>query len=102
MPTTFTGASLSVARRRQLALFAWRAADQYSYNPLTQIREQRPSYGNRDCGPSASVVLGQRLGGQLIGQQAGADNGTCNCSTAVTLQGYVKQSPAMCGGSGNA
>jgi len=102
MPTTFTGASLSVERRRQLALFAWRAADQYSYNPQTQIREQRPSNGNRDCGPSASVVLGQRLGGQLIGQQAGAGNGTCACSSAVTLQGYVKQSPAMCGGSGNA
>ena len=58
--------------------------------------------GNKECGPSASVVLAQRLGGQLIGQQAGSGNGTCNCTTSVTLQGYVKQSPAMCGGSGNA
>ena len=78
MPTTFTGASLSVERRRQLALFAWRSADQYSYNPLTRISEQRPSMGNQNCGPSGSVVLGQRLGGQLIGQQAGTGNGTCS------------------------
>lgn len=102
MPTTFTGASLSVERRRQLALFAWRQGDQYSYNPQTRIAEQRPSMGSQNCGPSGSVVLGQRLGGQLIGQQAGAGNGTCACTTAVTLQGYVKQSPAMCGGAGNA
>jgi len=31
-----------------------------------------------------------------VGQQAGAGNGTCDCTTAVTLQGYVKQSPARC------
>jgi len=96
MPTTFTGASLSVERRRQLALFAWRNADQYSYNPLTRISEQRPSQGNQGCGPSAHVVLAQLIGGQLIGQQAGAARGTCACTTAVTLQGYVKQSPAQC------
>jgi len=97
MPTTFTGASLTIERRRQLALFAWRTADQYSYNPLTKETEQRPSYGNQNCGPSATVPLNAKIGAQLVGQQAGAGNGTCACTTSVLLQGYVKQSPAGCG-----
>jgi hypothetical protein len=96
MPTTFTGASLSTDRRRQLALFAWRSGDQYSYNPQTRKLEQRPSSGNQNCGPSANVSLDAKIGGFLVGQQAGAGNGTCDCTTAVTLQGYVKQSPARC------
>jgi hypothetical protein len=97
MPTTFTGASLSTDRRRQLALFAWRSADQYSYNPQTRVMEQRPSSGNQNTGFSATVPLNAKIGAQLVGQQAGAGNGTCACTTAVTLQGYVKQSPANCG-----
>jgi hypothetical protein len=97
MPTTFTGASLSTERRRQLALFAWRSADQYSYNPQTRVLEQRPSYGNQNCGSSATVPLNAKVGAQLVGQQAGAGNGTCACTTNVLLQGYVKQSPASCG-----
>jgi hypothetical protein len=102
MSSTFTGASLSTARRRQLALFTWRNSDQYSYNPQTRVMEQRPSYGNQNCGSSAEVPLNARIGAQLVGQQAGAGAGTCACTTAVTLQGYVKQSPAQCSGLGNA
>ena len=102
MPTTFTGASLSTDRRRQLALFAWRTGNQTSENPLTLKSEQRPSFGNKDCGSSASVYLAQKVGGQLVGQQAGAGNGTCGCTGEVTLQGYVRQSPAQCSGLGNA
>ena len=64
--------------------------------------EQRPSYGNQNCGSSAEVPLNARIGAQLVGQQAGAGAGTCACTTAVTLQGYVKQSPAQCSGLGNA
>lgn len=97
MPTTFTGASLSTERRRQLALFTWRNSDQYSYNPRTKVMEQRPSYGNQNCGFSSTVPLNAKIGAQLVGQQAGAGNGTCACTSSVTLQGYVKQSPALCG-----
>jgi hypothetical protein len=100
MPTTIRDASLSTARRRQLALFTWRNTDQYSYNPQTQKAEQAPSHGWKGTGPSRDVSLDAQLGAMLIGQTANAAqvNGQCGCSTTVTLQGYDKKSPAQNGG----
>ena len=92
MSVANTSASLSTARRRQLALYSWRAANQYSYNPLTQKAEQAPSHGNQGTGPSRGVSLAAHIGAQLVGQTSGS----CACSGRTTLQGYVKQSPALC------
>jgi hypothetical protein len=93
MPTTVRDASLTTARRRQLTLFSWRNADQYSYNPQTQKTEQAPSGGNKGTGPSAEVSLDAFIGAQLIGQKVQPVNGVCGCSSEVTLQGYVRQEP---------
>jgi hypothetical protein len=94
MSVTNTSASLSTARRRQLVLYSWRAADQYSYNPLTKKAEQAPSHGNQGTGPSRGVSLAAYVGAQLVGQtQTGSD---CSCGPNTTLQGYVKQAPALC------
>jgi len=98
MPTTNRDASLSTARRRQLALYTWRNTEQYSYNPQTQKSEQAPSHGWKGTGPSRDVSLEAQLGAMLIGQTTNAAqaNGQCGCSTTVTLQGFDKKSPA-CG-----
>ena len=97
MSTTVRDASLTTARRRQLALFAWRTADQYSYNPQTQIREQAPSQGNRGTGPTGDVPLNASIGAKLVGQawpnQPSGNTCPCAVPNAVTLQGYVKQEP---------
>ena len=92
MSVTNTSASLSTARRRQLVLYSWRAADQYSYNPLTQKAEQAPSHGNQGTGPSRGVSLAAHVGAQLVGQTSTG----CGCDGSTTLQGYVKQAPALC------
>jgi hypothetical protein len=93
MPATVTDASLTTARRRQLTLFSWRQGDQYPQNPQTQKGEQAPSMGWRSTGPSDAVHVAAFVGAQLVGQKVQPTNGECGCSTAVTLQGYVKQSP---------
>jgi hypothetical protein len=95
MPTTVRDASLTTARRRQLALFGWRTADQYSSNPQTWKREQPPSNGARGVGPSGIIPLNAFLGANLVGQVNQPSGTTCQCSTpnAITLQGYVKQEP---------
>jgi len=97
MSTTVRDASLTTARRRQLALWSWRNADQYSYNPQTQKREQAPSNGARATGPSAEVPLDASIGARLVGQAwpNQPSGNTCPCATpnAVILQGYVKQEP---------
>jgi hypothetical protein len=92
MPTAIRDASLTTARRRQLATFTWRKSDQYPENPQTVISEQRPSYGNKGLGPTGQVPVDAKLGGALIGQQVGAD-GTCTCNTNFSLAGYDKKSP---------
>lgn len=96
MPTTVTDASLTTARRRQLALYSWRAADQYSYNPQTLKREQGPAQGSKGTGPTRDASLGAALGAALVGQATQPTSESCNCSTPnlVTLQGFVKQTPA--------
>ena len=92
MSVTNTSASLSTARRRQLVLYSWRAADQYSYNPQTKKTEQSPSHGNQGTGPSRGVSLAAHLGAQLVGQTGAG----CGCDGNTTVQGYVKQAPALC------
>ena len=93
MPTN-RDASLTTARRRQLALYSWRLSDNYSGNPVTNKSEQRPSYGNRQSGATSDVPVQSYIGAQLVGQAPGAttDASTgCGCaSTNVTLAGYSK------------
>jgi len=102
MPTTILDASLSTYRRRNLALFTWRTADNYPAGPLQSIRpEQANGNGFRQSGPSALIPLDARLGAQLTGQLQAQPNTECQCNGLVTLQGYVKNSPASCGGPGN-
>ena len=112
MPTTDFSASLTTARRRQLTLYSWRLNDQYSQNPVTKISEQAPSHGNRGTGPSSQVPLDARLGAILAGQpnnnvfpNVAASCPATACATApVTLQGFVRNSPANArslGGSDN-
>lgn len=86
MSTTIRDASLTTARRRQLALYAFRQVESIGVGP-----EQAPSMGNRGTGPSAEVPTGVRLGAQLIGQTS---QGVCGCSPLTTVQGYDKKSPA--------
>jgi len=80
--TPIRDASLTTARRRQLALYTWRSNNQ------TLRAEQRASNGNKGYGFTADVAVAALIGAQLIGQ-----SGSCACSTAVTLQGYDKKSP---------
>ena len=104
MPTTNFDASLTTARRRQLANYGWRLNDQYSYNPITLNPEQAPSHGNRATGPSSEVPLSARLGAMLAGQPNVNVNPSANvvspctqsgnCPATVTLQGFVRNSPA--------
>jgi hypothetical protein len=102
MPTTDFSASLTTARRKQLALFSWRQNDQYSYNPQTKNAEQAPSHGSRGTGPSGQTYTDIIQGGFLIGQTNSnanpgatpACNTTSGCSASVTLQGFVRNSPA--------
>ena len=91
MPTTIRDSSLTTARRRQLALYAWRQANQFPQNPQSVRPEQGGSKGGPDSGPTATVPVNAYLGAQLIGQTTG---GACACSPAVSLQGYDKKSPA--------
>jgi len=90
MPVTDTSASLTTARRRQLALFGWRNG-----KPVGSIvKEQNSSYGFQGTGPSDSVPLNVFVGAQLVGQMVD----TCACSPRVTTEGYVKKAPAQCRG----
>ncbi len=93
MGVTNRDASLTTARRRQLALYAWRAANQYPQNPQSIRPEQASSKGFNNTGATADVAPNAYLGAQLIGQTS---PGPCACSGAVTLQGYDKKSPASC------
>jgi hypothetical protein len=88
MPVTVSDASLTTARRRQLTLFSWRNAQ------AVVKTEQAPSYGWKSTGPTMDVSVSAYVGAQLVGQSVQPVDGVCGCSSAVTLQGYVKQSPA--------
>jgi len=109
MPTTNFSASLTTARRRQLTLYGWRLNDQYSYNPISKSAEQAPSMGSRLTGPSAEIPLAVYQGAILAGQpnnnvNPGAVPNCNSCSSTITLQGFVRNSPANArslGGSDN-
>ncbi len=91
MGVTNRDASLTTLRRGQLALYTYRKGIQYpAPNPSGTRFEQTP--GSMNLGPSAEVSVQSYLGAQLIGQTA--PSASCACSTAVTLQGYDKKSPA--------
>jgi hypothetical protein len=100
MPVGIQDASLTTLRRRQLANFAF--SQDLAANPSSLHRLQGPANNNTNGGPSADVLIAVTVGGQLVGQQAGAGAGTCGCSTNVLLAGYRKDSPAQCSGLGNA
>lgn len=87
MGVTNRDASLTTSRRKQLALYAWRSAQ----NAQSVRPEQATSKGFNNAGPTAEVPPNAYLGAQLIGQTTG---GACACTGAVTLQGYDKKSPA--------
>jgi hypothetical protein len=93
MGVTNRDASLTTARRKQLALYAWRSANQYPQNPQSVRPEQADSKGFNNTGPTSQVSTNAYIGAQLIGQSTG---GVCACSGSVTLQGYDKKSPASC------
>ena len=87
MSTTNRDASLTTARRRQLALFGWRT------NGGTGLKsEQAATNGRQGVGPTGDVPVAVRLGAQLAGQ-----SGVCECSPAITLQGYDKHAPVCSG-----
>ncbi len=89
MSCTIRDASLTTARRRQLALYAWRQSDQYPQNPQSIRPEQGGTTSEQQCGSTSDVSVAARIGAQLVGQ-----SGSCSCSSAVTLQGYDKKAPA--------
>ena len=88
MGTTDRDASLTTARKRQVALYGWRLGTNYTANPTTVKSEQRPSAGWKATGPTAEVPPNVHIGAQVIGQTLGA----CPCSQ-FTYQGYDKKSP---------
>ena len=95
MSVTNFDASLTTARRRQLALYTWRKEDNFPTNPKSLYPEQRPSYGNKNTGSTSDVSVSAGVGAQLVGQVDNTnDSEECSCSQEVTLQGYVKKSPA--------
>lgn len=96
MSTTVRDASLTTARRRQIANYGWRHSVGLYAAPTTVKFEQAQS-SFQGGGPSSSVPLSVTLGAQLQGQTPGA----CPCGPA-TLAGDTKVSPANCSGVGNA
>jgi hypothetical protein len=84
MSTTIRDASLTTARRRQLALYGWRNSQ-----AATSVKREQAFSGSPAGGPTAEVPLERFVGAQLVGQTAGS----CACSPAVTLAGYSKNSP---------
>jgi hypothetical protein len=87
--STNRDASNTTMRRGQLALYTWRQSYNYPAGTTTVFPEQATNSMNQ--GPTSVVPLNAYVGAQLVGQTNG---GNCGCSTAVTLQGYDKKSPA--------
>jgi len=100
MSTTIRDASLTTARRRQIANYGWRQSVGLYADPTTVKYEQAQSNSKGD-GPSAAVNVSVKLGALLIGQTLGA----CNCSTGVgpspTLQGFDKSEGGTCNPANN-
>lgn len=87
--STNRDASNTTLRRGQLALYTWRQS--YNYPEATTTVWPEQATNSMNLGPSATVPVQAYVGAQLVGQTNG---GECGCSTAVTLQGYDKKSPA--------
>lgn len=92
MSSSIRDASLTTARRRQLALYAWRNENQYPQNPQSLNPEQSAGNGAKQSGPESGVGVQAFIGAQLAGQAPGGV-GSCGCSSQVTLSGYSKNSP---------
>ena len=86
MSTTIRDASLTTARRRQIALYGWR------YGQSETVKAEQAPSNSQGTGPTADVPLGVRLGAQVMGQTPGA----CPCGVAL-LAGYSKNSSGACG-----
>ena len=89
MGVTNRDASLTTARKRQVALYGWRIETKYPAAPTTVKKEQVPSSGSKGTGPTGDVPVAAFVGAQVVGQTAGA----CPCGQ-FTYQGYDKKSPA--------
>jgi hypothetical protein len=85
MGVTNRDASLTTARRKQIALYSWRLDNN------TNRAEQRASYGSRGTGATDDVPYQAYIGAQLVGQAPLASAATCGFqTTGVTLAGYSK------------
>lgn len=89
MSTTVFDASLSTARRRQLALYTWRVN-----NIVPGSDKYAPEQPGVQSGPRSSVPVDVTQGARLIGQQIGQNHGNCTCGSDVTLAGDVRKAPA--------
>ena len=93
MSCSIRDASLTTARRRQLALYAWRKGESYPENPQSLNKEQRASYGFRQVGSTGDVPVEAYVGAQLVGQaRPVAGQTSCGCNTNVTLNGDTRNS----------
>ena len=57
MGVTNRDASLTTARKRQVALYGWRLGTNYTQNPTTVKKEQAPSNGSKGIGPTGDVPV---------------------------------------------
>jgi hypothetical protein len=100
MSTTNFSASLTTARRRQLTNYGWALNDNYPANPVSTYPFQREAFGAKNNGPSAEMVQSVVQGAILSGQPntnvyPDAVTGCPTaCTAGVTLQGFVRNSPA--------
>lgn len=84
MSCSIRDASLTTARRRQLALYAWRNSAVVG-NP-----EQTSGGSGPQSGPSGTIPLEAYVGAQLAGQSSIPITTPCGCNSGITLQGAVK------------
>jgi hypothetical protein len=100
MSVAIRDASLTTARRRQIANYGWRKSVGLYDDPST-VKFEQASSSSKGNGPSNNVNLSVRLGAQVIGQTLGA----CNCASGTgptpTLQGFVKREGGTCNPANN-
>jgi hypothetical protein len=99
MSTTIRDASLTTARRRQIANYGWRKGVGLYADPTTVKSEQAYTTAKGN-GPSGDIPLNVYIGAQLIGQTAGAC--ACNGGSAnPTTQGFDKSEGGTCNPANN-
>jgi hypothetical protein len=91
MSSTIRDASLTTARRRQIATYGWRYGVGLTEGAPTTVKKEQAPSSYQGGGPTSTVPLNVLVGAQLIGQTPGA----CPCGPA-TLAGYNKSSPGGC------